>query len=86
MYISGIKFFVTVSKGIHLITSEYLHMRCKGNLKDAIVRAIKLYHNKGVHVVTALGNGEFDPLRNELGATDLNPTAAAEHAPEIESG
>ena len=49
MYISGIKLLVTVSKGINLITSEYLPTRSKGNLKEATARAIRLYHNKGMH-------------------------------------
>ena len=62
MYISGIKLLVTVSKGINLITIEFLAMRTKGNLKDAMLRAIKLYHNKGMHVITAMGDGEFDRL------------------------
>jgi len=84
MYVSGIKFLVTVSKGINLITSEYLPTRSKANLKDALSRAITLYRNKGMYVTTALGDGEFDPLRNELGETDMNPSAAAKHAPEIE--
>ena len=35
-YVSGIKFLVMVSKGINLITSEYLPTRSKVNLKDAL--------------------------------------------------
>ena len=84
MYVNGIKFLVTVSRGINLVTSEYIPDRTKGNLKQALVRAIRIYQNKGMHVTTALADGEFEPLKGELGSTDLNAAAAAEHVSEVE--
>ena len=63
MYVSRIKFLVTVSRGINLVTSEYLLDWKKGNLKQALVRAIWIHQNKGLHVTTALADGAFEPLK-----------------------
>ena len=37
-----------------------------------------------MHITTALSDGEFEPLKGKLGATDLNAAAVAEHVPKIE--
>ena len=84
MYVAGINFLVMVSHGVNLITSEFIPTRKKDNLKDSLVHEIILYQNKGMHVTTALVDGEFDALSGKLGSTDLNATAASEHVAEIE--
>ena len=75
---------MTVSWGIDLVTSEYLSDVTAINLRDAINRVIKVYQKKGFVVRMALADGQFKCVRDYLQGTDLNATAAAEHAPEIE--
>ena len=80
----GYLFLVTVSRGIDLVTSEYLPDVTAISLHDAINRVIKVYQKKGFIVRTALADGQFECVRDYLQGTHLNATAAAEHAPEIE--
>lgn len=84
MFINGIRFLVMVSRGIDLVTSEFVAEASVSNLQVAMARVIHIYYNKGIGVITAMGDMEFNPVRGLLGATDLNTNAAAEHAPEIE--
>lgn len=42
------------------------------------------YNNKGLVVITAMRDGQFDPVWGLLGSTDLNNTAALEHVPKAE--
>lgn len=69
---------------MNLVTSEYLPDIKKGNLKEALVCSICIYQNKGMHVTTALADGEFEPLKGNFGAADLNAASAANYVPEIE--
>ena len=85
MYVAGLKFCVTVvTRGINLVTVKYLPDRKKDNIKDALPRDLKFCWNKGMHVTMALADQEFERLKGQLGSTDLNAEAAAEHVPEIE--
>ena len=66
------------------MTSEYLSDLSVNSLKNAMTRVLNVYQRKGFNVRTALTDKKFDPIRDFLGPTDLNTTAALEHAPEIE--
>ena len=84
MYVNGIKLLVTVSRGINLLTTEYIPTHARGNLKESLIQSIRIYQNKEMHVTTDLVDQEFHTLRGDLRSTDLNAAAASEHVPDIE--
>jgi len=84
MYVAYLKFLVSSSLGINLITSEYVMGRLKTSLKAASEQTIRLYHNCGKQVTTAMVDGEFDPLWGIMGSTDVIVVTAPEHVPETE--
>ena len=64
MFVSGLPFLVTVSRGIDLVTSEYLPNVTAISLRDAINRVIQVYQKKGFVVRTALADGQFECVRD----------------------
>ncbi len=48
------------------------------------MQIVSVYCRRGLKVTTAMVDNQFNPLRDTIGDVDLNVTAAAEHAPEIE--
>mmetsp|Transcript_1688 Transcript_1688/g.3611 ORF Transcript_1688/g.3611 Transcript_1688/m.3611 type:complete len:966 (+) Transcript_1688:108-3005(+) len=84
MKVGGLPFLVTASLKLDLITVEYLNTMKVKQLTEALGRAPRVYHNKGMRVVTAMTDNQFNPVRGLLGSADLNTTAANEHVPVIE--
>ncbi len=54
------------------------------DLKKGMQQIVSVYHRRGLTVTTAMVDNQFDSLWGLVGDVDLNVTAAAEHAPEIE--
>ena len=53
MFVSGLPFLVTPSRGINLVTSEYLPEVTAISLWDAVNSIIKVYQKKGFIVRTS---------------------------------
>lgn len=84
MFVNGLPFLVTISQNIALLTIHYLPDMRKATLKHGMLMAVSIYQKQNMQVTTAMVDGHFDCLWNEVGDVDLNLTAAGEHAPEIE--
>jgi len=86
MFVNKIAFLVTVSRNIRFGTTERLASRQVKEVGKALVNVIKMYRQRGFHVKTCNGDGEFQPLRGILAdaTSQLNITAEDEHVPEVE--
>ena len=84
MFVNGIPFFVTISRGIRFGTVESLNNRQIGTIKQCLVKVIATYQRRGFTVDTILADDEFSPLRNEIPGVDVNCCGADEHVPEVE--
>ncbi len=84
MFVNGLPFLVTSSRGISLVTIEYLKSRTAKRLIDTLERVTHIYGKAGFIVQTALMDMEFEKLRDKLPNVILNLTAAQEHVGEIE--
>ena len=84
MLVNGLPFLVTSSRGISLVTIEYLKLRTAKRLVDTLERVIRIYSKAGFIVQTALMDMEFEKLRDMLPNVTLNTTAVREHVGKIE--
>jgi hypothetical protein len=84
MFVNGLPFLVTSSRGISLVTIEYLPSRTAKRLAITLERAIKVYTRGGFVVQTMMMDMEFEKLVDLLQNVTINTTAAREHVGEIE--
>ncbi len=84
MFVNGVPFLVSASRGINLLTAEYTPSRTAKNLAGGITRIIDLYARGGFQVGTILVDNKFECLQNLVPIIEINATAANEHVPEIE--
>ena len=84
MFVNGLPFFVTLSRGIKLWTIEFLPSRTVNQLLSHLTKVIKLYRRGGFVVRTALMDMEFEPLVDKCEDCLINTTAAREHVTDIE--
>ena len=84
MFVNGVPFLVSASRGLNLITAEYTPSRTAKLLADGIRCIIDLYSRGGFQVGTVLMDNEFEKLTNLVPIVKINTTAAKEHVPEIE--
>jgi hypothetical protein len=98
MYLMGITYLVTVSRGFIFVTATSLSDRKNNTILKAIKQVMALYTgeqntveeveftewNNPIH--TLLANNEFAALKDEIEAkgTKVNITAKEEHVPEVE--
>ena len=76
MFVNGLPFLVTSSRGISLVTIEYLKSRTAKRLVDTLERVIRIYSKARFIVQTALMDMEFKQLKDKLPNVTLNTTAA----------
>ena len=88
MFVNGIAFLVTLSRGIRLYTTEHLTNRKKDQLARSLNRITNLYARGGFRVRTIMMDMEFEKVKEQEGMelVDVNTTAAREHVGEIERG
>ena len=88
MFVNGIAFLVTLSRGIRLYTTEHLPNRKKDQLARSLRRIMNLYARGGFCVRTIMMDMEFEKVKDQEGMelVDVNTTAAREHLGEIERG
>jgi hypothetical protein len=75
IFVNGLPFLVTSSRGISLVTIEYLKSRTAKRLIDTLERVIRIYRKAGFIVQTALMDMEFEKLIDKLPNVILNTTA-----------
>eukprot|EP00957_Ditylum_brightwellii_P210031 15364497-Ditylum_brightwellii.AAC.4 len=70
------------------MTVQRLASKKLDNILKCIKNIVSAYSRQGLKIKVAQMDKEVDPLKGELAllGTDLNPTAASEHMPEIERG
>jgi hypothetical protein len=84
MFINGVPFLVSVSRGLNLKPAEYTPTRMAKNLASGIQNIMALYKKGSFQVGTVLMDNEFKCLTNLIPIIVINTTAANEHVPEIE--
>ncbi len=84
MFVNGLPFFITQSRGINLVTIEFATTRTAQNLSKLLSRVVTLYATAGFKDQTVLMDMEFQPLQQLLPNIVVNTTAANEHVAEIE--
>lgn len=67
-----------------MITSEFVAKETTADIQAAMAHLIRVYNNKGIWVIPAVGYGQLNPVWGTLGLMDLNTTAVAKHAQEID--
>ena len=74
LFVNGILFLITVSKGINFLMSQYITTTSGSELKEAMRKVIEIYEGRGMMVTTGMVDMQFAPLLGQLGTPDLNPT------------
>ena len=85
-YINGIAFLLTISKAIQYLTIIYMKNREKKTLMKSVDEAFALYNNAGFVIKSFHADNEFECIKPELEANDIdvNICAADEHVPQAE--
>jgi hypothetical protein len=84
MFVSGIPFLVTLSRGIRLYTAEYMPTRTVDQLGSSLKKVLSLYQRGGFIVRVILMDMEFESLSDELELVQVNTTTTREHVGDIE--
>ncbi len=82
LFVNGLLFLVTSSRGISLITIEFLPLRTAKRLVLILEQVIRVYRVAGFIVQVALMDMEFEKLKHLPNIT-INTMAAREHVGEI---
>ena len=85
MFVAGIPFLVTYSRGIKFTTCEFIPSRTARQLANSLRKVTHLYARGGFIVNVCLMDREFEAVKKFLPLVEVNTTAAREHVPEIES-
>eukprot|EP00804_Cyclotella_cryptica_P018337 CCRYP_015465-RA/>CCRYP_015465-RA protein AED:0.55 eAED:-0.03 QI:0/0/0/0.2/1/1/5/0/374 len=72
------------SRGIQLITVEFLPRRTAKIIGAKLTRVLHLYQRAGFNVQRVLMDKEFDSVADQCPMLPINTTAANEHVPEID--
>lgn len=83
MFVNGLPHFVTLSRGIKLVTIEYLPSRTATQLHKSLVKVARIYRG-GFLVKMCLMDMEFQKLEDGTTEVLINTTAAREHVTDIE--
>jgi hypothetical protein len=84
MFVGGIPFLVTYSRGIKFRTAEFVVKRTAKLLAKSLTKVLMLYARGGFIVNLALMDKEFDAVKEYVPFLEVNTTAAREHVGEIE--
>ncbi len=83
MFVNGVPFLVSVSRGLNLITAEYIPSCTAKQLAAGIRRVMDVYSQGRLVVGTILTDNKFELLRILLWILAINTMAAKEHVPEV---
>jgi hypothetical protein len=85
MFVNGVPFLDSVSRGINLVPAEHTPSCTTTQLAAGRIRCIMdLYSSGGFQVGTVLMENKFEQLRVLILFLIVNTTAAKEHVPEVE--
>jgi len=84
MFVNGLPFLLTRSRGVQLITVEYLPRHTAKTIGHKLTRVLQFYSRGGYIIQTALMDREFEAVRTTCPTLPINTTAANKHVPEIE--
>jgi hypothetical protein len=84
MFVNGLPFFITQSRGIRMLTIEFLPNRTKEQLNKSLLKIARLYRRGGYVVRTCLMDMEFECLAEVVDYLLVNCTGAREHVTDIE--
>ena len=84
MFVNGLPFLITSSRGINLVTIEFATTRTAANLCKLLNRVVTIYAAAGLKIQTVMMDMEFQPLQDLMPNIIVNTTAANEHVAEIE--
>lgn len=76
MFVNGLPFFVTLSRDIKLITTEFLPSRTVPLLCNTLKKTLAIYKRGGFTVRTCLMDMEFDKMVNDMDEVIINTTTA----------
>ena len=76
MFVNGLQFLVTSSRGLSLVTIEHLPSRISKRLALTLERVFRIYATAGFVVQTAMMDVEFEKLRTLLPHVALNTSSA----------
>jgi hypothetical protein len=86
MFVNGLPFFVSLSRGIKLFTVEFTPSRTKEQLSNKLKKVIYVYQRAGYRVRCVLMDMEFETVCDTFEDGFINTTAAREHVGDIERG
>eukprot|EP00804_Cyclotella_cryptica_P013935 CCRYP_002447-RA/>CCRYP_002447-RA protein AED:0.32 eAED:-0.43 QI:0/-1/0/1/-1/0/1/0/204 len=85
MFLLGLPFLVSLSRRVRYVIVQFMPRRTAGELANAIKLAMAVYRRAGFICQTALMDGEFEKLnQNLVNLIEVNITSKNEHGPEIE--
>ena len=86
MFVNAIPFFITLSRALKFGTVTHLVNRQVPTVLAALKGTQRIYSKRGFRIQFCLADNEFEVLRDDLAALniELNTAGAAEHVPEIE--
>jgi hypothetical protein len=84
MFVNGVPFLVSMSRGLNLLTAEHTPSQTAKNLAKGIRRIMDLYARGGFQVGTVLMDNEFESLRSLVPIIVVNTKAAKEQVTKIE--
>ncbi len=84
MFVNGVPFLVSISRGINLVTAEHTPSRTAKQLAAGIRCIMDLYSRGRFQVGTVLMDKKFEKPRVLIPILVMNTTAAKEHVPEVE--
>jgi hypothetical protein len=83
MFVNGLPFLVTSSRGIRLVTIKHLPSQTAKCLVHTLEQVFRIYGSARFVVQTTMMDMEFDMLKNLLPHVALNTMAAREHVGKI---
>jgi hypothetical protein len=84
MFVNGVPFLVSVSRGLHLITAECTPTCSAKALPSKIDQITRLCARGGFAIITVLMDNKFEKLHPLVSCLGVNTNVAQEHVPEIE--
>jgi hypothetical protein len=83
MFVNGVPFLVSMSRGLYLITARHTPSQTAKNLAARISRIMELYAKGSFQVGTVLMDNKFESLRNLVPIIAINTNAARKRIPKI---
>ncbi|KAL7527762.1 hypothetical protein ACHAXR_004364, partial [Thalassiosira sp. AJA248-18] len=85
MFVSGLPFLITLSRGVRFTTVTFVPSRTAAELANSLKQVIKLYKRAGFTCQTSLMDGEFEKVKEKLlNWIVVNTTSKNEHVGEAE--